>query len=434
MSQEELNFQSILKKMLNRNLKPKNNVRLTISAVEKGYELETIQKLLNLSPQSKILPQELKEKNINDCLDFAQKIIGKCQNGDNYRLKFELNNEKLTSLNKIFFCLCCYDTLRKDKEILETIFRQNGLEYYYNSHKRLFIIYDSKDINREYCCLYRQKLENYRGGFYIHEIINNFSPQLQLKIWQEYLDLVYQKKKYVFDCPYGFEFKDCFEVEDNTPATTKQLWMSNYRQHCIKLVLLWESRYHRELVAQVKIAEEEGISAELEVEIEKIYFEIVNPDWRSHLEQMKDLGICPDYWLTICVKESPSTLIQQAIDIYRQKTEKRKFVQKPVAYWRYIFNNLDTVTLLNGYRSDCPDGRWYGTLDFLQWGKNADLLVFLTLNCGRYYFSEYHNNSYTPKYSQLNLARDIQVGQHIQIETQLNELGIARIIKAEIAI
>ncbi len=432
MSKLELNYQFLLNKVCPPNLYLRSNVHLTIKAVQKDYDLDVIVEILKLSPQTKILASPFREKNIDDCLTFARKIIGKCKNGENFRLKFKGRSSNLVSLNEIFFCLLCRQTSTKQGEILSIVLKQNNLAFYYHTKLRIFLIYDINDINQEYCCLYRQKIEDYCGGFYIHTIVNNFDLQLQLKIWQEYLDLVYESKKYVFDCFYHYDFTNQLGLNDDQPIIEKEFWMSSYRKYAIKLVTLWDGNYNEELIDSGVIAEEKNIPFNEECEIEKEYFDIVNPDWRSHLEQMKDLGIRPDYWLTVCVKENPSVLIKAAIDTYRQKTKKRKFVRKPIAYWRHVLNNLRSPTIIDGYYSNCRDGDWIGIIRDLRWGDNSDILVFLSLNSGMYFFAEYHNNGYKPESSDLNLARDLEIGQFIKITTKRNELNVSKIIQAEI--
>ena len=409
MTTYQQDYQSVLNRILRPQLRLKNNAHLIIRAVEQGHDFETIKHLLPFTPQTQSLSFQQRRKNLQDCLAFAKVISDNYINGEDYRLRFELNDEVYISLSKIFFCLFASSTVTdKEKGIFSSVLHENNLAAYYYTTRRILVIHDADNINLEYLCAHQHKVQNYGGGWCIHVISDNFSLALKLKIWREFCKSYY--KIYPFS----------------------QDWLEQYDQRYLRMVLRLESRYSSLSLEQAKIAEIAGATPDDRVKIVREYFDIINPDWPLHLQQMEKLGIVADYWLSVCVKENRSNLVQTAIDIYRQKTKKRNFVRNPIAYWRYILNNLDCVTEYDGYTNDCSAGTWQGTLDRLLWGKNNNILVFLTLECGRYYFSEYSNNNYTPKMGSVNLAREVEVGQTLTIQTEIDILGNSRIVKAEI--
>lgn len=382
-------YSSLLKQVVTPRLRFKNNVHLVIRAVEAEYDFHTIGELLKISPQTEALASQpqLQQQNHEDCLAFTRSIAGNYTNGEDYRLRLFSCVEDTIGLAKVFFCLYTSGTYRESqKATFDLVLKQHGLKAHYYTARRILVIHDPNDINREFFCAHHHKVENYGNGWLVHIISDNLACDLKLKLWQDYRSL-------------------------------KREWSDDFY---LRLVLRAEARYSSEKCQAAKIAELNGIVPNNEANIVREDFVVVNPNWQLHLQQMKNLGIDPDYWLTVCVRENESRTVERAIAVYQQKTHKRNFVRSPISYWRYILNNLDCLTLYDGYANDCPAGTWIGTVDRLMWGKKANILVFLTLESGeKYYFAEYHNNNYTPKLGTVNLARGVKVGQKLEIETEL---------------
>ena len=392
-------YHRILKKLLSPRLRLKSNLHLVIRAVEMGCDVITIEQLLTLSPQTQVLSDRQVRKNHRDCLAFASTIVGNYINGENYRLKVVPVIEDSVSLNKIFFCIFASDAIdQEEKARFNLVLQKHNLAAYYYTTRRILVIHDADDINVEYLCAHQQKVQNYGNGWIIHIITDNFSPELKLKLWQEYRSII------------------------------KPGWSDGYY---LRLVLRLESRYCSELIEQAKIAETNSIIPNDRVNIVREYFEVVNPDWRSHLQQMEQLGINADYWLTVCVRENEKELVERAISIYQQKTLRHNFVRNPIAYWRYILDNLDTVEEYNGFRNDCPAGNWRGIVVRKAWGRKSNIQIFLALDIGNYFFNEYANNNYTPRMGEVNLAR-VEIGQSLKIETEVNVLGHSRIVRVRL--
>ena len=392
-------YHRILKKLLSPRLRLKSNLHLVIRAVEMDYDVTTIEQLLALSPQTQVLSDWQVRQNHRDCLAFARTIVGNYNNGENYRLRVFPAVEDSVSLNKIFFCIFASDAIdQEEKARFNLVLQKHNLAAYYYTTRRILVIHDADDINVEYLCAHQQKVQNYGNGWIIHIITDNLLPELKLKLWQEYRFII------------------------------KPEWSDGYY---LRLVLRSESRYCSELVEQAKIAETNSIIPNDRVDIVREYFEVVNPDWRSHLQQMEQLGIKADYWLTVCVRENEGELVERAISIYQQKTLRHNFVRNPIAYWRYILNSLDTVEEYNGFRNDCPAGNWRGIVVRKAWGRKSNIQTFLALDIGNYFFNEYANNNYTPRMGEVNLAR-VEIGQSLKIETEVNVLGYSRIVRARL--
>ena len=392
-------YHRILKKLLSPRLRLKSNLHLVIRAVETGCDVTTIEQLLALSPQTQVLSDRQVRKNYRDCLAFASTIVGNYINGENYRLKVVPVIEDSVSLNKIFFCIFASDAIdREEKARFNLVLQKHNLAAYYYTTRRILVIHDADDINVEYLCAHQQKVQNYGNGWIIHIITDNFSPELKLKLRQEYRSII------------------------------KPGWSDGYY---LRLVLRLESRYCSELIEQAKIAETNSIIPNDRVNIVREYFEVVNPDWRSHLQQMEQLGINADYWLAVCVRENERGLVERAISIYQQKTLRHNFVRNPIAYWRYILDSLDTVEEYNGFRNDCPAGNWRGIVVRKAWGRKSNIQIFLALDIGNYFFNEYANNNYTPRMGEVNLAR-VEIGQSLKIETEVNVLGHSRIVRVRL--
>lgn len=392
-------YHRILKKLLSPRLRLKSNLHLVIRAVEMNYDVTTIEQLLALSPQTQVLSDWQVRQNHRDCLAFARTIVGNYNNGENYRLRVFPAVEDSVSLNKIFFCIFASDAIdQEEKARFNLVLQKYNLAAYYYTTRRILVIHDADDINVEYLCAHQQKVQNYGNGWIIHIITDNLLPELKLKLWQEYRSII-------------------------KPGCRHEYYL--------RLVLRLESRYCSELVEQAKIAETNSIIPNDRVDIVREYFEVVNPDWRSHLQQMEQLGIKADYWLTVCVRENERELVERAIAIYQQKTLQRNFVRNPIAYWRYILNSLNTVEVYNGFRNDCPAGNWRGIVVRKAWGRKNNIQTFLALDIGNYFFNEYANNNYTPRMGKVNLAR-VEIGQSLKIETEVNVLGYSRIVKARL--
>lgn len=306
----------------NRSLNIRTNVLFTKKAISKGYSPEEIKRILVHTEQTASLSLAEAQENIEACYQLALTIYGQ-DNGESCRLVFSGEEDEI-SISKIIFCLA----KRNDyKHQLQDILHQYGLDCDYSPTHKVFSLYNRDNPNQEYLSAFYHEIDNYYGGKNIEIIQDKLSVPLKKDIFNQLLKL--PLPSYV---NLGFG-------ENNFTVTD---WLK-YQ------VIKNESRRDIPL-DEIRITElktETDIKPKPESIAINVKIDLVNQQWKEHLDRLKELGVRQDDTVTDAVKTYSTIDVENAIALYKERRYSSK-IRKPSAYFMLVLQE----GWANGLESD----------------------------------------------------------------------------------